>query len=381
MKVLYLGGFDLPDKNAAAQRVVANAKILRALGYNVTLVGLDKVPGEFEFEGFRCVNLKYPSTLHEWLQHLASIKQYQPFLEETGVGLVIAYNHPAAALEKLLNYNRKWNVKTLSDCTEWYEPQGNWLFRKIKGLDVDKRMYDVHCRLDGIITISRYLDDFYHSKGVKTLLLPPLVDKQDKKWQTKGEVLQDGDIIRLLYAGSPGGTKDRLDIIIEALAAIAGEPCRFRFDVIGIDEQQYRSVYMNGGQGQIPAFVHFHGRLPHKEAVAALKEADFQIFLRDDHLANRAGFPTKFAEAISAGTIVLTNASSNLKDYMVEGKNSFELDISSPERLAETLAKPLSLQREEIQNIKVNLNSNLFDYHNFINLTEQFLHSVYEENS
>ena len=138
---------------------------------------------------------------------------------------------------------------------------------------------------------------------------------------------------------------------------------------------------MNGRQGKIPAFVHFHGRVPHEEAVAALKEADFQIFLREDHLANRAGFPTKFAEAISAGTIVLTNASSNLKDYMVEGKNSFELDISSPERLSETLAKPLSLRREDIKNIKANLDSNLFDYHNFIKPSELFLHSVYEENS
>ena len=375
-KVLYLGGFDLPDKNAAAQRVIANAKIFRQLGCDVTLVGLDNVPGEFEFEGFRCINLKYPNSLSEWVRHLTSIKQYQPFLEEIESELVIAYNHPAVALEKLLNYNRKRNVKTLADCTEWYEPQGNWLFRKVKGWDVDKRMNDVHCKLDGIITISRYLDDFYRSKGMKTLLLPPLVDKRDRKWQVEEVLGRDCDTIRLLYAGSPGVSKDRLDLIIEALASIAVEPCRFQFDVIGIEEQQYRKIYMNNGDEHIPAFVHFHGRLSHEEAVTALKNADFQIFLREDHLANRAGFPTKFTEAISAGTIVLTNASSNLKDYMVERQNSFELDISDSNSLAKTLSNPLSLSVGEILRIRMHMKDDLFDYRNYIDLTSNFIDSL-----
>lgn len=41
-KILYIGGFELPDKNAAAQRVVSNAKLCRDLGYEVTLIGVDK---------------------------------------------------------------------------------------------------------------------------------------------------------------------------------------------------------------------------------------------------------------------------------------------------------------------------------------------------
>ena len=32
--ILYLGGFELPDKNAAAQRVMANAKLLREMGFD-----------------------------------------------------------------------------------------------------------------------------------------------------------------------------------------------------------------------------------------------------------------------------------------------------------------------------------------------------------
>ena len=36
--VLYIGGFDLPDKNAAAHRVLNNGKVLRELGYEVVFV-------------------------------------------------------------------------------------------------------------------------------------------------------------------------------------------------------------------------------------------------------------------------------------------------------------------------------------------------------
>ena len=36
--VLYIGGFELPDRNAAAQRVFGIANALRKLGYNVVFL-------------------------------------------------------------------------------------------------------------------------------------------------------------------------------------------------------------------------------------------------------------------------------------------------------------------------------------------------------
>ena len=40
--LLYIGGFELPDKNAAAHRVLAISKALRDIGFNVILVGVTK---------------------------------------------------------------------------------------------------------------------------------------------------------------------------------------------------------------------------------------------------------------------------------------------------------------------------------------------------
>ena len=38
--ILYVGGFELPDKNAAAQRVSANSKLLNQIGFKVSFLGI-----------------------------------------------------------------------------------------------------------------------------------------------------------------------------------------------------------------------------------------------------------------------------------------------------------------------------------------------------
>lgn len=44
--IIYYSVARFPDKNAAAQRVIANAKILRSLGYEVILVGFTTIKEE-----------------------------------------------------------------------------------------------------------------------------------------------------------------------------------------------------------------------------------------------------------------------------------------------------------------------------------------------
>ena len=366
--ILYIGGFDLPDNNAAAQRVIANSKILRDLGYNVLLVGLTSDNANannfFNYDGLQCINIPYPHNPVQWIKYLTSIRQYKKFWVNTTPDVVIAYNHPAVALSKLIKYCHQHGAKVISDCTEWYEPHGSWLFKKIKGWDINKRMYDVHCRVDGIITISRYLDDFYRSKGMNTVLLPPLVDIQAKKWDVK-RYNDNFENKRLVYAGSPLGKKDRLDWIISSLSKIDSIVCGgYELEVIGITKEQYMSIYAQDGKG-IPQYVTFLGRISHEEVIDHLLRSDFQIFLREQTLPNMAGFPTKFAESISSQTLVLTNDTSNLMDYLENGKNGFVLNIENEETLTDSLLKPLSLPLKEVRTLCSKIDNSVFDYRRF----------------
>ena len=40
--IIYIGGFELPDKNAAAQRIIGNSYALKELGYEVIFLGVSK---------------------------------------------------------------------------------------------------------------------------------------------------------------------------------------------------------------------------------------------------------------------------------------------------------------------------------------------------
>ena len=55
--MLYVGGFVLPDGNAAAQRVVANAKLFSNIGYNVVFLNYSDdilTPRKTNYFGFEC---------------------------------------------------------------------------------------------------------------------------------------------------------------------------------------------------------------------------------------------------------------------------------------------------------------------------------------
>lgn len=375
--IVYLGGFDLPNGNAAAQRVVANAKLFRDLGYQVMLIGLSRnksnINKRFIYEGFQCINLKYPKSVVGWLNYITAYNQYMPFIKEMRPQLVIAYNHPAIALRRLTNYCHKNGIKILADCTEWYEAHGNYFFRKIKSWDSNWRMFKVHCDMDGIISISKYLYDFYINRGVHTLQLPPLVDKQEMKWHQK--LRGDDEKIRLVFAGSiGGGYKERLDIIVDALMRIETKLSEaFVLDIIGINKEQFKCIYTNWEGKTFPSFIQFHGRIDHEEAIRLLQESDYQIFLRDNSLSNQAGFPTKFVEAISANSLVLTNPTSNISDYLREGINGYLLDTSNSDKLTDSLMIPLSLDKKNIMEKRNKMNCSEFDYRNFISAMRRFI--------
>lgn len=371
MNVLYIGGFDLPDNNAAAQRVVSNSKLFQSLGYKVYLMGMGKSEDTFQYEGLECRNLQYPKSYKDWYCYLFSINHCISIIEKQQPSIIVAYNYPSVALDKLRKYCVSKGIKIIADCTEWYTPEGNLFFRLIKGWDTKERMKQIHPKLDGIISISRYLHNYYTKCGVKSILLPPLVDINNKKWKIK-PIIAEKKGIRLVYAGSPGH-KDKLDVIVRTL--MEQKRVHTTFTIIGLTDSQFRTLY--GYEGELNESISFKGRIPHREVLAELYSSDFQIFVRENNLTTKAGFPTKFVESISAGLPVLTNLTSNLPDYLSDGKNGFILDASSEETLRESLNTILNLSEDEIQMVKRNIDRTTFDYRNYISLFQSFIENLW----
>ena len=356
--VLYIGGFEMPDKNAAAQRVLANAMTLREIGYDVIFIGPTKDRSNIvpEFNGFKCDYIDYPQDLIQWINYITTFVSSHKILEYNP-DCVILYNFPAIASLKILTACHKRGIKVFHDLTEW-EASVGWSPREIiRKVDINLRM--LHCmkKMDGVIAISRYLHDYY-TCHTKTILVPPTVDLTNPKFSRDREIVANTPI-QLVYAGSIGaGNKERLDYIVNAVSKAK----TLRLMVVGITAEQYVNAY-----GDLPegcTNVEFKGRVSHKEAVGIVCQSDFQMLIRENTLKNKAGFPTKFVESMSCCTPLIATLSSNISDYLIDGNNGFIVDEKNS--LQSVLEKVSKLSNEEVIEMKKNCRNFFgFDYRNY----------------
>jgi glycosyltransferase involved in cell wall biosynthesis len=79
-----------------------------------------------------------------------------------------------------------------------------------------------------------------------------------------------------------------------------------------------------------------------------------------------AGFPTKFAEAVSCNTAVIANATSDLADYIKDGKNGHIVRLES---LSDDLYKIIA------DGNLPTVETDTFDYKNWVSDFDDFLNN------
>lgn len=384
--ILYIGGFELPDKNAAAHRVLNNGKALKKLEYNVVFIGVDRELSfndgikrvDKDIQGFECWSIPYPQNNREWIYYLCNIDYFIKVTKKiNNIKAVICYNYQSVALLKIKRYCNKNNIKIIADSTEWYSTKGaNIMFKIIKGFDSFLRMRIIQKRLDGVIVISNYLKDYYN-KCKNVVYIPPLIDFNEKKWKREYEGSY-GEEVRLIYAGSPGRDKDKLNLIINTLSEIDSEVNYF-FKIVGITKEQYLKGYPEHKKviDRLNNKISFLGKLPHIESLKEVKLADFSIVIRESTRMVNAGFPTKFVESMACRTPVVSSRISDLEDYLEDGENGFFIDINDKLSSKFIIDKIFKMKREEIESMKKKCGeSNIFHYHNYINLIGNFFNKI-----
>lgn len=358
--ILYLGGFELPDKNAAAQRVMANAKLLREMGFEVSFIGISKDIDNAPriVEGFSSIPVPYPSGIKQWVHQIMTFVDTKEIIDRRP-DYVILYNFPSIASLRILNACHKHGIGVIHDLTEWEIAEG-WSPRNvIRKLDINLRMRYCMKKMDGVIAISRYLYDYYKD-DTNVILVPPTVDLKNPKFCRKRELESSDKITKLVYAGSTGlaATKDRLDYIIKEVNLFPN----IRLDIVGQTKEQFQAVF--GNTVDIADNIVFHGCVSHTEAVRFVCEADFQMLIRENTLKNTAGFPTKFVESMSCCTPLIATLTSNIGDYLHDGVNGFIVSDEHP--LGEVLKKAASLSSAEIIKMKEACKSfEGFDYRSY----------------
>lgn len=384
--ILYVGGFELPDKNAAAHRVLSNGKIFRELGYNVAFIDVDKslkfnsniLETKKNIQGFECLSLPYPNSIIEWLKYLSSIDDIKMICNQyDDVKVIIAYNYQAVALNRLKYYCRNQDIRIVADCTEWYSTKGaNIAFKVIKGLDSFLRMRIIQKRLDGLIVISKYLENYYEQCN-NVVRIPPLVDLTEEKWEKVTDELTNNKV-RFVYSGSPGKNKDKINRLIEALYELKGYD-NYVFNVVGITKAQYVQDYPEHKKllSVLGERIKFLGTISHVASLQEMNNSDFSIFIREETRLTKAGFPTKFVESISCKTPVITNKNSNITDFLIDGENGFLIDSTDIKVISSALRRVLLIDKNVLVEMKLMFKEkDMFHFLKFINILKIFFHDL-----
>ena len=292
---------------------------------------------------------------------------------------IVLYNYPARGTIFALQEARRLGIALVLDCTEWYGWEGRKILRnvwRLAGVEIRMRLLT---RLAGnVICASRW----FRAKVSKqhTMLLPFVVDTTRAEWR-RCPSPDPTQPAHLVYSGSTGigMRKDRLPIMIEALARLANSGYDFRLSIAGMTEDQYLESTPSHRM-QIDALrekTKFLGRIPHEESLALLRTADFSVFFRKSNRVSNTGFATKFVEASVLGVPIVSNPTSDIPLYIRNGENGILASSLKEVDVEEALRRAISLDPvDRTAMVAACRQKNPFDYRLWKDESRAFLENL-----
>ncbi|MEH6697590.1 MAG: glycosyltransferase [Brevundimonas sp.] len=347
--VVYVGPFAFPEGGAAARRILGNAQSLVAAGYQVLVLSGQQAPDDAVHALGDGIFLA--STSERDAEHLPNFLRLTRYVTmgaksrdwlarlDARPAAVILYSGYTPYILQLRGWCRRAGVPLIFDAVEWYTAASPLGFATSPYLwQTELAMRVLIRRLDGVIAISRWLEDHYTRAALPVVRVPPTLDVKATAVGRGGE----GDRLTLVYAGTPG-RKDLLAALLRAVATVDPNGERLRLDIYGPSSDDLKGY----GLAAVPPSVTAHGPVPQATAMASVARADFSVLLRRPDKVATAGFPTKFVESLAVGTPVIATLTSDLADHLVDGENGLICRDASPETVARVLERALALSGRE----------------------------------
>ncbi|WP_338029081.1 glycosyltransferase [Geothrix oryzisoli] len=370
-----VGPAPFPEGGAAAQRILGIALSLREVGFEV-LIGAGQLPGpgaleKFLHQDFQVHSLGERTSEHLpiWLKHLSYIGMGVRTLTwlqglSPAPRAVILYSGYSPFLLRLTPWCRSRNIPLIFDAVEWYDPAnmpgGRYSFYR---LNISLAMNWLAPRTGNTIVISRFLEDYFHQRGCRTVRVPPTVDIA--KFVPREPMGKPGPL-RIGYAGSPGN-KDLLDVILEAVLRLDPAGDLIHLDVIGLAPHEVLA-YPSLRARQIAALplnIEAHGRVSHEDALALVRVLDFTVLLRPPLRYAQAGYPTKVVESMALGVPPICNITSDLGEVIHDGVQGIVCEGFDVEALVSTFRRALGMTQSGLDQMRVNarrMAETTFDY-------------------
>lgn len=278
--------------------------------------------------------------------------------------------------DRVLKTVRKFRIPIVLESCEWYDvkgfARGRYDIRYWQFQHCFKNSYN---RVDGVIAISRSLEDYYKKKVKSVVRIPAIheIDKLPSRVDTR-----DDDEIRFIFAGNIFGGKEQFEELIIALSKAKTNGKTIKLNIYGPTEEMLINSLQDNGKlafKSIKDRISVYGMVPQTEVAKACMESDFGIFFRPDRRSSNAGFPTKLGEYLGAGTPVITNNTGDIALVLDNGINGYvidELSITSLVNIIETCSNLESKQYKAMREHSRESANRTLDYRAYTDSFIQF---------
>jgi len=288
--------------------------------------------------------------------------------------LVIVYGGGALYMHRLQNWARGKSIRIAADIVEWYDPSHLPMGRLGPlALDNHLMMSRVAARCDGILAVSSFLARHFSHEGVRAVMVvPPVLD-------TSGLDVGNGVApvgrSEFVYCGDPG-RKDRLDLVLRAAIQLDQNGARLRFTVAGPDPLKVAQL---AGVSELPPVINAVGRVSRAESLELVRHAHWMPLIRDDRRFAHAGFPTKLVEAMSVGTPILGNITSDIGEVLKDGVSGIVAEGATLAATSKAIARALEVSGDRHDRMRQAVLASareFFDYRQYVASLDEWLNLV-----
>lgn len=384
-EIIYIG--DVGKPNTALSIHAQNiARLFGKMGYHTTFICDDYKNMKKISDEFGVFNYSYTSkyilipkvSAIEWIIDELTGWKYRKLLKKqikiNKPEIVLMYGY--AGESWIMRYCHKNKIPFIVERVDWFEKSDRTGFieKELIQRQVDKAILKKDKYVDGVISISKFFEDYYHDIKVPTIFIPPIFEfKSDNIFKE----CEKDNRLRLVYAGSVGGNKDYILPVLYAVKKINCKKPQIHLDIIGPTLDQINNI--TGESSWIEYGVEIHGRLPNHDAQTIIKKADFSFLLRSSKRYAKAGFSTKFAESMCLGVPVICTKVGGADSVITHMWDGICLDNNDVETIEDTLLLLLKKSSNEIIQMKNNAYttaSKLFNIDSYIEKMDKFLNKL-----
>lgn len=326
--IVFITNSYFPSGQAYSKRALNLSRTFRECGYSVKIIAdctkehLEN--GQGIYDGFEYFIVGDNSKAGRYLKNKRnSLALLKRITETENVSAILISGGTYDRFVEVFKLSRQKGIPLLLEICEWYDIKSF----KLGELDLRYRKFNScmnssYKKADGIIAISRYLEDYFFEYNSNVIRIPSLAGREDF---VKGEKTESEKIV-LIHAGTSVGKqhKEMFKAILQALASF-GDNCPFEYRIFGSDRKtileniDFDEELINSLGDSVKIF----GKIPQSEVLKQYLQADYSIFVRPDRRSSHAGFPTKLSESLCAGTPVIANNTGDIGLYLKDGENGF----------------------------------------------------------